>query len=87
MWNVKSFDIVDARMRRPAPEMRLERLECRLRAFRNYFNRSIGKVADIPAEGELLRFAHDKPPEPHTLNAPPDNPAAEAHFGRRRRTT
>src|SRR5712671_3210025 len=65
-------------MRRPALQVSLQRFKCRLRSLRNYFNRTISKVLYVPAEFQPLRLAHDKPPEPHALNAPSDNPAAEA---------
>src|SRR6266699_877932 len=87
MWNVKACDIIDTRMRRPALQVGLQHCKCRLRSLRNYFNRAIRKVLYVPAEFQSLRLAHDKPPEPHALNEPSDNPAAEAHFGRRRRRT
>src|SRR5436309_1945889 len=84
--NKKPGDIIDPRVRRAALQMSLQHLKCRLRALRNYFNRAIWKVLYVPAELQSLRLTHDKPPEPDALNAPSDNPAAEAHFGCRRRT-
>jgi len=72
-------------MRGAATELLLELLKYRVRSFRNYFNRSIREIAREAAQLEAQRFTHDKPPEPHALNAPLDDPATEAHFGRRRR--
>src|SRR6266436_1388692 len=78
MRHVKACDIIDARMRRAALQMSLQRLKCRLWTLRNYFNRTIWKVLYVPAEFQSLRLTHDKPPEPHALNAPPDDPAPQA---------
>src|SRR5881394_2543896 len=87
-WNLKSRDVVHARVRRSAPQVTLQRFKCFLRSFRNYFNRSIREVLREPAELQPLGFTHDKPPEPDSLNATPDNPATAAQtddWARRRR--
>lgn len=88
---MKGLDLVDARARRPALQLALERIKCLLGTPRNYFNRSIREIAHVPAEVESLRFGRDKPPEPDPLNATPDNPAPKAQIGstgfRRRRST
>jgi hypothetical protein len=86
-WNLKSLDVVDACVRRSTPQFALQLFQRGFRTLRNYFNRSIGEIAREPAELQPLGLTHDKPPEPHALNAAPDNPAPEAHFARRRRHT
>jgi len=78
---LKSRDIVHARVRRTAAQLRFQTFKCFLRSLRNYFNRSVRKVLRKPAEFQALGFAHDKPPEPYSLNATPDNPAPAAQIG------
>src|SRR5215510_3291096 len=80
-WDLKSRDIVHARMRWTATELRLQPFKCFLRSLRNYFNRSVRQVLRKPGELESLGFTHDKPPEPDSLNATPDNPTAAGHAG------
>ena len=77
-WSLKGRDGFDARAWRAAAQPVLQLLQCFLRPPRNYFNRSIREVVHVSAELESLGFGHDKPPEPHSLNAAPDNPVAEA---------
>jgi len=77
---VKSFDVVYPRVRRTAPQLLLQLLKDRFRSLRNYFNRSVRQVAREPSELQSLGLTHDKPPEPHPLNATADDPALAAQI-------
>src|SRR5437773_3722734 len=81
LWNLKALYVIHARVRRASPQRCLQLIELGIRPFRNHFNRAIGKVAREPTELQPLGFTHDKPPEPDSLNATPDNPAAQAQTG------
>jgi hypothetical protein len=90
-WRLKRLDIVHARVRRTAPQCALQLRQRGIWPLRNYFNRPIGQIAGEPAELEAFGLMHDKPPEPHALNATTDNPAAarqtDETLRRRRRST
>jgi hypothetical protein len=75
-WDLKGGDFLDPSRRWTAAQLTLHRLQGRLRASRNYFNRSVREIAYVPAEPESLGFGRDKPPEPDPLNSAPDNPVA-----------
>ena len=78
-WNLKSLDRIDARVRGTALQMGLQLVQRGLRTLRNYFNRSVRKIAREAAQTQPLRLAHDKPPEPYALHLTPDQPPAGGH--------
>jgi len=78
---LKSFDVVDPRVEWTVAQLLLQLLKYRFRPFRNYFNRSVREVAREPSQLQSLGLTHDKPPEPHPLNAAADNPALAAQIG------
>lgn len=78
-WNLKSLHRIDARVRGPALQVCLELVQRGLRTLRNYFNRSVGKIACEAAQAQPLRLAHDKPPEPYALHLPSNEPPPRRH--------